>query len=65
MSGTNLLVFVVSIVLAIVIGFGILFARNDPSLMSDEEFDEYDEEDISIEDDESDSESDDKRETIQ
>lgn len=65
MSGTNLLVFVVAIALAIVIGFGILFARNDPSLMSDEEFDECVKEDISIEDDKSDAESDDKRETIQ
>lgn len=64
MSGTDLLIFVVAIALAIVIGFGTLFARNDPSLMSDDEFDEYiDEDDIEL-DDESDSESDDKRETV-
>ncbi len=65
MSGTDLLIFVVAIALAIVIGFGMLFARNDASLMSDDEFDEYiEEDDIELDDDESDSESDDKRETV-
>ena len=54
LSGTDLLVFVAGCILAVAIGFGILFARNDTSLMSDEQFDDYidelDEEDESEED---------------
>lgn len=63
--GPDLLIFVVSVVMAVVIGFTIAFRTNDTAFMSDEDIDKlFGEESDSDEDEDDDTEEDESKEDL-